>query len=117
MRTIALGHDQVELAGVEVEMVVEVVMAVAAAVGVRRRRSGEAGEAQAKVVSGSMGAVEQGVRKAAVEVEIEAEAGVEARLTGVVLGVVEVGAAPRSVEVVGFATLQETSGRSARTQS
>ena len=109
VRTIARGHGQVEMAEVEVEtgVVVKVV--------VRGQRSGEG---EAKGVSRSVGAVEEVMREAAVgAVETEAEAGVGVHLKGVVPGVVAAAAVPRSVEVVGVATLPATTARSARTQS
>ena len=101
VRTIARGHGQVEMAEVEVEtgVVVKVV--------VRGQRSGEG---EAKGVSRSVGAVEEVMREAA-------EAGVGVHLKGVVPGVVAAAAVPRSVEVVGVATLPATTARSARTQS
>lgn len=105
VRSIARGHDQVTLAVVVVVVVVLVVL-----------QGQYLEEEEAKGVSNSVGVVEE-VAKEAAEVETEAEAGVEAHRTGVVLVVEVVVEVPTSVEVVKVVILPATSARSTQTQS
>lgn len=101
-RAIARGRGRVETAVGVVGM---------AGVVVQSQRSGEA---EAKGVSSSVGA---GAREAGAVAVTEAGAGVEARRTGVALGVGEVGEVPTSAEAGEVATLRATSAHSTQTQS
>lgn len=116
VRAIARGHEQVVLAAAEEVLVARVVAVV---VVVQGQRSRVAGVAEAKGVLSSAGVVEAATIEevGVVGVVIEAGVEVEARRMGVVLEEVVVVVVPRSVEVVGVATLRVMSVHSMQTQS